>query len=82
MTRLNKEQELEILRNEYISRGKDPEKALKGRRIAWPVASNGYFIKRDGKFYNPSENQAGFVNSDAYFSAYIGPRGSGKSGSS
>jgi hypothetical protein len=76
---LTEDQELQILRDEMLRRGKDPDLAIQRRKIAWPIGSNGYFIKRDGKFYNPSENQGGFVHSNAYFSAYIGPRGSGKS---
>lgn len=46
----------------------------------WPVDKKGYFIKSDGKEYNPSEKQALFVNSTARFSALWGPRGCGKSG--
>jgi PBSX family phage terminase large subunit len=79
MNKLTKEQELEILINEAQSRGINVEKALEQRKIAWPIGSNGYFIKTDGTFYNPSDNQDGFVKSKSYFSAYIGPRGSGKS---
>jgi predicted phage terminase large subunit-like protein len=76
---LTKEQELQILIDEMERRGKDAALELERRKIAWPIGSNGYFYKRDGKSYNPSENQGGFVHSNAYFSAYIGPRGSGKS---
>jgi predicted phage terminase large subunit-like protein len=79
MMSLTKEQELQILLDEYASRGKDPVKAIQRRKIAWPISSEGYFTKSDGTFYEPSDNQSGFVRSSSYFSAYIGPRGSGKS---
>lgn len=50
------------------------------RKVEWPVASNGYFLKRDGKLYEPSDSQAGFIHSTSPFALYYGSRGSGKSG--
>lgn len=47
---------------------------------SWPVDKRGYFTKRDGRSYNPSELQRSFVWSTARFAAFYGPRGSGKSG--
>lgn len=70
---------------ELKARGKPvPSEILKlfedKRRAAWPVDLNGYFVKRDGKQYNPSENQKNFTWSPARFSSLWGPRGCGKSG--
>jgi predicted phage terminase large subunit-like protein len=79
MPNLTREQEIQILRDEISRRGKNPDVEIQRRKVAWPISSSGYFYKRDGKLYTPSENQAGFVGSPSYFSAYIGPRGSGKS---
>lgn len=50
------------------------------RKVEWPVAANGYFLKRDGKLYEPSDSQAGFIHSTSPFALYYGSRGSGKSG--
>lgn len=49
--------------------------------IKWPIDSNGYFTKNDGKFFQPTDSHAGFVLSTAVFAAFIGARGSGKSAS-
>lgn len=46
----------------------------------WPIASNGYFIRDDGVFYEPSPAQEGFIRSTARNVLFYGPRGSGKSG--
>lgn len=66
-------------------RGKEipPEvtKAVEDKRKAkWPVDPNGYFVRSDGRPYNPSEMQEKFVHSTSRFSALWGPRGCGKSG--
>lgn len=50
------------------------------KKKKWPIDSRGYFMKANGKAYNPSDKQAGFVKSEARFSALWGPRGCGKSG--
>jgi predicted phage terminase large subunit-like protein len=71
-------QELSILIEELDRRGVDVSKALRFKKVRWPIDSRGYFTKRDGSQYEPSENQGGFIKSDSYFSAFIGPRGSGK----
>lgn len=55
-----------------------PQTAAKIKR--WHVDENGYFIKIDGKHYEASVNQEGFINSRARFSLFYGSRGSGKSG--
>lgn len=44
----------------------------------WPVDRNGYFVKRDGTLYNPTEAQSSFIASTARFALYFGGRGSGK----
>jgi hypothetical protein len=69
-------QELSILMEELDRRGVDVSKALRFKKVRWPIDSRGYFTKRDGSQYEPSENQGGFIKSDSYFSAFIGPRGS------
>lgn len=50
------------------------------KKMLWPVADNGYFLKRDGKLYEPSDAQKKFIHSDARYSLYYGSRGSGKTG--
>ena len=75
---ISKEQELNLLIKELESRGVNAEKEIRRKRVRWPIDSNGYFTKTDGSAYEPSENQGGFVSSNSYFSAFIGPRGSGK----
>lgn len=69
---------LAILIEELERRGVDVRHAIKLRKVKWPIDSRGYFTKMDGSKYEPSENQGGFVESKSYFSAFIGPRGSGK----
>jgi phage terminase large subunit-like protein len=54
-------------------------KILTGKQTRWPVDSNGYLIKNDGKHYNPTEAQAKFLASQSYFSSFHGSRGCGKS---
>jgi len=44
----------------------------------WGIDENGYFIRNDGKHYEPSEQQGSFISSDAKYVAYFGSRGSGK----
>lgn len=41
--------------------------------------SSGFFVKNDGKVYNPTEAQKAFFDSNARFVAFWGSRGSGKS---
>lgn len=70
---------------ELKSRGKDipPEiaKLFEDKKQArWPVDPKGYFVKQNGKRYNPSENHAAFIASQAKFCSLWGPRGCGKSG--
>lgn len=45
----------------------------------WPIGNNGYFVRKDGWTYNPSEAQAGFIKSTARNVMIYGPRGCGKS---
>ncbi len=47
----------------------------------WPMGENGYFLKDDGKPYEPSPVHEAFIKSKARFSMLYGPRGCGKSGS-
>lgn len=66
---------------EIQSRGLQiPEEIISGnnRNLKWPIDDNGYFRRMDGKHYDPSEAQAGFVNSSSVLSLFKGGRGSGK----
>lgn len=44
----------------------------------WGVTPAGYFVRDDGATYEPSDQQEKFILSTARFSAFYGPRGSGK----
>jgi predicted phage terminase large subunit-like protein len=50
------------------------------KKVRWPVAPNGYFLRNDGYLYNPSETHEKFIKSTALNVALYGPRGCGKSG--
>lgn len=49
------------------------------RKKEWHTDSNGYFVKINGSFYNPTPKHTSFINSEARLAAFIGGRGSGKS---
>ena len=70
---------LSLLINELRSRGKDLPRDIFPHRKRWPVDSNGYFVRLDGRQYNPNNPQEGFVKSTARFVGFHGSRGSGKS---
>jgi predicted phage terminase large subunit-like protein len=72
-------QRLKLLYAEADRRGIDISAQIKKTKIYWPIDSRGFVTKNDGTKYDPSDNQDGFVRSDAYFSGFIGSRGSGKS---
>lgn len=59
-----------------------PQEALGQQSMSWPVDDNGYFIRRDGKNYKPTEQQAKYIDSKSRFSLFFGGRGSGKSSAS
>ena len=68
-------------KNRGLAIPKEVTELVKDKRKAkWPIAPNGYFLRDDGKLYNPSENHKGFIASEARFSMLYGPRGCGKSG--
>ena len=73
------QKELDLLRAEVDRRGLDAEEAERKTNIRWPFDDNGFITKSDGTKYEPSEDQGGFIDSKALFSAFIGSRGSGKS---
>ena len=50
------------------------------KKQKWPIGPNGFFLRDDGKAYNPSPAQEGFIKSTARNVLFYGPRGSGKSG--
>lgn len=62
-------------------RGLDiPDSAIgKKEKLRWKLGANGYFSRRDGKIYNPTDSQGGFITTNARFSLFYGSRGSGKS---
>jgi predicted phage terminase large subunit-like protein len=47
--------------------------------VRFPVDDDGYFVRYDGKTYDPNDEQYGFVWSEAAFSAIFSGRGGGKS---
>ena len=49
------------------------------KEVRFPKDNNGYFLKKDGSSYNPTEAQASFINSTSRFTLFFGGRGSGKS---
>jgi len=73
------EKYLAALAGELESRGIRIEDRIGRTKILWPIDSRGYLTKFDGSAYEPSINQENFVQSEAYFTAFIGSRGSGKS---
>jgi phage terminase large subunit-like protein len=79
---LDEQQRLLFLVQEAKSRGMNLDEELPQykKKIVWPIASNGYFMRNDGKLYNPSVNQEAFIKSTARNSMLFGPRGCGKSG--
>lgn len=74
------QKELELLLKEADRRGIDLEREREKKKIIWPFSQHGYITKRDGTIYDPSDSQESFIKSNALFSAFIGSRGSGKSG--
>ena len=78
----DEQQRLLFLVQEARSRGikLDEEFPQQKKKLVWPVAPNGYFMRNDGKFYNPSPNHEAFIKSTARNSMLFGPRGCGKSG--
>jgi phage terminase large subunit-like protein len=59
-----------------------PVEALSKQSLSWPIDERGYFIKRDGTHYNPTEQQADYISSRCRFALFYGGRGSGKSSAS
>src|SRR3990172_2336048 len=54
------------------------QKKKEVHRVEWKLGGNGYFVRNDGKLYNPKPNQAGFISSRSRFVGFSGGRGSGK----
>lgn len=73
-----KQKQLYILLQEAQSRGIQV-KAKIAKIDRWPVTPNGYFIRNDGKTYNPSAAQKDFIASQSRYVLFLGGRGSGKS---
>ena len=76
-----KRKALLILREMQVRGIKLPEvESVDLSNSEWGTDDAGYFIRKDGKHYNPSESHLKFLNSAARFSAIYGPRGCGKTG--
>jgi phage terminase large subunit-like protein len=60
---------------------KEVKAIFKQENKIWPVAPNGYFVRRDGKIFTPYEEQEGFINSRAVLCLFRSGRGGGKTGS-
>lgn len=76
--------ELKILVAELERRGipiPDELKIATGYKN-WPKDFNGYFVRKDGRKYNPTQQQDAFINDTSRFAGFVGGRGSGKSSSS
>lgn len=72
------QQELLLLLQEAQSRGLALPSTLLKKDIIWPVDSNGYFIKKDGKQFQDREELHNFIHSTARFVALVSGRGGGK----
>jgi predicted phage terminase large subunit-like protein len=72
---------LQVAKDRGIELPKDLKTQIADKKtMKWPIAKNGYFIRDDGKFYEPSPAQEGFIKSTARNVLFYGPRGCGKSG--
>ena len=71
------------LAKELQARGIPVSQVLRQKeRENWRQDERGYFLRYDGKRYNPTEGQENFIQSEARFCAFIGSRGSGKTSAS
>jgi predicted phage terminase large subunit-like protein len=77
LTEAQKEKLVPLL-DEANRRGIDVSKLVQSFQKPWPIGSNGYFVRRDGKIYIPKGEQENFIQSTARFSLFRGGRGSGK----
>jgi phage terminase large subunit-like protein len=72
---------LEVARQRGIELPKEAKTLVTNKKnLEWPVDPNGYFVRDDGKNYNPSEAHKAFIESNARYVMLYGPRGCGKSG--
>lgn len=72
---------LYLLLNEAKARGIGLDRYKKvniSTKNQWNIDDRGYFIRDDGKLYNPNPQQTGFVASKSPFARFKGGRGSGK----
>jgi len=73
-------QRLVLLVNEMEKRGiKIPPEYLNVQLRKFPTDSKGYFVKLDGRVYNPTQSHEEFINSKARFVGLFSGRGAGKS---
>jgi len=77
--------QLIFILHEMKDRGLDiPEEykdLFKKKQLHWPVDRNGYFIRRDGHFFVPHEQQKLFIDAPQRFVLFRAGRGSGKTAS-
>ena len=73
--------ELQEAESRGIKLPKEALQILHPKKYEWSVAPNGYFIRDDGKLYDPSPTHEAFIKSTARYVGAYGPRGSGKTGS-
>lgn len=67
---------------EMQSRGLQiPRELLDQTSAKWYPDSNGYFVRADGRHFNPYESMSNFLASNSRFSLMYGSRGCGKSAS-
>ena len=83
---LEEQKKLVALLMEIQSRGleipKDYQNILSPeikKNVKWRLGGNGYFLRADGKQYIPTEQQEGFIKSNARFVLFRAGRGGGKS---
>ena len=81
---LEDKKKLYIALNELSARGlKLPEESaqlFQKKELVWPIAENGYFLRRDGHLFRPYDQQRLFIDATQRYVLFRGGRGSGKSG--
>lgn len=75
------EEELKVLLAEADRRGIELDKVDFNWTREFILGSNGYFVKRDGTLYIPTETHDAFISSMARFALIYGSRALGKTAS-
>ncbi len=71
---------LEEARSRGIRLDGETLELVRKKEVRWPLDAAGYFIRRDGHRYKPSERHRKFIESTARNTLLYGPRGCGKTG--